>query len=65
MQKKIRNAQNRQIPYMLVVGDAEAENGEVAVRHRDHGDLGTMKVEDLIARIAKEQSGRTDLPKPE
>ena len=65
MQKKIRNAQHRQIPYMLVVGDAEAENGEVAVRHRDHGDMGTMKVEDLIARIAKEQSGRTDLPKPE
>lgn len=65
MQKKIRNAQNRQIPYMLVVGDAEAENGEVAVRHRDHGDLGTMKVDDLIARIAKEQSVRADLPKPE
>lgn len=64
MQKKIRNAQTRQIPYMLVVGDAEAEAGEVAVRHRDLGDMGTMTVEDLIARIAAEQSGRADLPKP-
>ncbi len=62
MQKKIRNAQNRQIPYMLVVGDAEAEAGEVAVRHRDHGDLGTMSVEALIERIAIEQRTRTDQP---
>jgi len=65
MQKKIRNAQTRQIPYMLVVGDAEAENGEVAVRHRDHGDLGTMKVEALIERISREQKGRADLPAAE
>jgi threonyl-tRNA synthetase len=65
MQKKIRNAQTRKIPYMLVVGDAEAENGEVAVRHRDLGDIGTMKLNDVIARIAEEQRLRTDLPKPE
>jgi len=62
MQKKIRNAQTRQIPYMLVVGDAEAEKGEVAVRHRDHGDLGAMTPDALIARIAREQSDRADLP---
>ena len=65
MQKKIRNAQTKQIPYMLVVGDAEAEKGEVAVRHRDHGDLGTMSVDALIARMAEEQSTRADLGKPE
>jgi len=65
MQKKIRNAQTRQIPYMLVVGDDEAEKGEVAVRHRDHGDLGSMTVEALMERIAQEQRGRADLPKPE
>jgi threonyl-tRNA synthetase len=65
MQKKIRNAQTRKIPYMLVVGDAEAEAGEVAVRHRDLGDLGTMSVDALIERIATEQKTRADLPKPE
>lgn len=53
MQKKIRNAQNRKIPYMLVVGDAEAEAGTVALRHRDHGDLGTVSVDDVIARITR------------
>lgn len=65
MQKKIRNAQTRQIPYMLVVGDAEAEAGRLAVRHRDHGDLGVMGVEALIERIAEEQTTRADLGKPE
>jgi threonyl-tRNA synthetase len=65
MQKKIRNAQNRQIPYMLVVGDDEAEAGTVAVRHRDLGDLGIMPVDQLIERIAAEQRARADLAKPE
>jgi threonyl-tRNA synthetase len=62
MQKKIRNAQTRQIPYMLVVGDAEAEAGEVAVRHRDHGDLGTMSVDALIERIAKSSASAPTSP---
>ena len=62
MQKKIRNAQNRQIPYMLVVGDDEAEAGTVSVRHRDHGDLGAMSVDALIDRIALEQRTRADQP---
>jgi len=61
MQKKIRNAQNRKIPYMLVVGDAEAEAGTVALRHRDHGDLGTVSVEDVIARITQEINTRVDM----
>jgi threonyl-tRNA synthetase len=65
MQKKIRNAQNRQIPYMLVVGDAEAEAGQVAVRHREHGDIGTMSVDALVERIAREQKSRADLPSAE
>lgn len=61
MQKKIRNAQKRQIPYMLVVGDAEAEAGTVALRHRDHGDLGTLSLDDVITRIAQEVKSRTDI----
>jgi len=35
------------------------------VRHRDLGDLGTMPVDQLIERIAKEQKSRADLPKPD
>ncbi|KAA5802221.1 threonine--tRNA ligase [Alkalicaulis satelles] len=62
MQKKIRNAQTQKIPYMLVVGDAEAEAGAVAVRHREHGDMGVFTLDDFVARIAQEQRGRRDLP---
>ncbi|MCC5997054.1 MAG: threonine--tRNA ligase [Oceanicaulis sp.] len=62
MQKKIRNAQTQKIPYMLVVGDAEAEAGAVAVRHREHGDLGVFSLDEFIARIGEEQRTRRDLP---
>jgi threonyl-tRNA synthetase len=65
MQKKIRNAQNRQIPYMLVAGDAEAEAGTVSVRHRDHGDLGVMSVDAFIDRVRDEQRNRRDAPAPQ
>jgi threonyl-tRNA synthetase len=62
MQKKIRTAQTQKIPYMLVVGDAEAEAGAVAVRHRDQGDLGVFSLDEFIARIGQEQRTRRDLP---
>jgi threonyl-tRNA synthetase len=45
--KKIRDAQMEKIPYMLVVGDKEAESGQVAVRHRAEGDLGVMGIEEF------------------
>ncbi|HEY7333907.1 MAG TPA: threonine--tRNA ligase [Bryobacteraceae bacterium] len=45
---KIREAQLQKIPYMLVVGDREAEAGAVAVRHRKHGDMGAKPVEQFI-----------------
>ena len=44
---KIREAQTQKIPYMLVVGDKEAENGTVSVRTRTGGDEGSMQVEEL------------------
>ncbi len=44
MNKKIRNAQLQKIPYMLVVGDSEEAAGQVAVRTRDGGNLGTQDV---------------------
>jgi threonyl-tRNA synthetase len=48
---KIRDAQLQKIPYMLVVGGREAEAGQVAVRHRKHGDQGAKPVADFIAEI--------------
>jgi threonyl-tRNA synthetase len=48
---KIREAQLAKVPYMLVIGDREAEAGVVAVRHRDAGDLGTKALPELIAEI--------------
>lgn len=51
---KIREAQVKKIPYMLVVGDREAENGQVAVRHRDKGDLGADNLINLIGKLKEE-----------
>ena len=51
---KIREAQLKKMPYMLVVGNKEAEIGEVAVRTRGGVDLGAMPVEDFIAKISEE-----------
>jgi threonyl-tRNA synthetase len=49
MQAKIRNAQRQKIPYMLVVGDREAEAGTVAIRLRAGGDQQTRPVEEFLA----------------
>lgn len=51
---KIREAQMMKIPFMLVIGDKEAENGQVAVRTRTGVDLGAMGLVDLIAKLKKE-----------
>ena len=52
--KKIREAQLEKIPYMLIIGDKEAEEGVVAVRYRTEGDLGKMKLSELIDRMTEE-----------
>lgn len=49
--KKIREAQLEKVPYMLVIGDKEAADGTVAVRHRADGDLGVMSLEDFTALL--------------
>lgn len=58
--KKIREAELKKIPFMLVVGEKEAENNEVAVRQRGEGDKGSMSVADfqqvVQAAIANELS---------
>lgn len=51
---KIREHTLQKIPYLLVVGDREKENGMIAVRTRSGEDLGTMKVEDFLARLHEE-----------
>ena len=51
---KIREAQLEKIPYMLIVGDKDVENGVVSVRSRDKGDLGVMTYADFFAKIKYE-----------
>jgi threonyl-tRNA synthetase len=51
---KIREAQAQKIPYMLVVGDKEAEQGAVAVRHRTQGDLGALPLKDFEDKLLNE-----------
>ncbi len=51
---KIREAQMEKIPYMLVIGDKEMENGAVAVRSRKDGDLGTMTAQEFAGRLVEE-----------
>lgn len=55
---KIREAQLEKIPYMLVVGDKEAEDATVSVRKRGEGDLGAMASGDFIARALDEAARR-------
>ena len=54
MNAKIRDAQNQKIPYMLVVGDKELENNQVALRLRNNENPGPMDVKDFIARAKEE-----------
>ena len=49
--RKIRDAQLEKIPYMLVVGDRDMENGTVSPRHRADGDLGAMSMDDFAALL--------------
>jgi threonyl-tRNA synthetase len=55
---KIREHTLQKIPYLLVVGDKEIENSAVAVRTRTGEDLGTMSVDDFIARLTDEIADR-------
>lgn len=51
---KIREAQMEKLPYMLVIGDKEVENRQVAVRSRKDGDLGPMSLDAFLGRITEE-----------
>ena len=58
MGRKIREAELRKVPYMLVVGDREAEQDAVAVRRHREGDEGTEPVAQLAERLAAEATRR-------
>ena len=49
--KKIRDAQMEKVPYMVVVGDRDMENGTVSPRHRAEGDLGAMTMDEFTALL--------------
>ena len=56
---KIREAQLEKLPYMLIIGDKEKEEGTVSVRMREKGDIGTMALADFAARVKKENDEKT------
>ena len=56
---KIRNARLDRIPYMIVIGQREMEEGKVSPRHRDKGDLDVMDLDDFVAQIRQEVAERS------
>jgi threonyl-tRNA synthetase len=59
---KIREAQLQKVPYMLVVGDREAAEGNVAVRSRTAGDLGSQSLEQFVSSAVQEVQARSSQP---
>ncbi len=58
MRIKIAKAQGQKVPYMLVVGDKEAESGSVSVRERTGGDVGSRPLDELVAALVDEVAER-------
>jgi threonyl-tRNA synthetase len=54
--RKIREAELRKVPYMLVVGDREQEDRAVAVRRHGEGDQGTVPIEEVVQRLVQQTS---------
>ena len=52
--KKIRDTELKKVPFMFIIGDKEAEAGNISVRRQGEGDMGTMSVEDFVALFKKE-----------
>ncbi|MBV4414954.1 threonine--tRNA ligase [Clostridium tyrobutyricum] len=51
---KIREAQMQKVPYMIVIGDKEVNEGNISVRSRKDGDLGTFAIDDFISKVKEE-----------
>lgn len=56
---KVRDAQVELIPYMLIVGGRDVENGTVSIRDRIEGDLGAMSIDDALSKLQTEVTERT------
>ncbi len=52
--RKIRDAEMQKVPYMLIIGEREAESGSVSVRRHGQGDVGSMSVEDFMKKLDAE-----------
>ena len=52
---KIREAQMEKVPYMLILGQQEAEENNISVRSRDNGDLGKMNLDEFMKKLNKEK----------
>ena len=55
---KIREAQLQKVPYMIIVGDKEADTGTISVRSRDKGELGSQELESFITNVIDEIENR-------
>jgi threonyl-tRNA synthetase len=55
---KIRKAQQEKIPYMVIVGDKEMQNGTLSVRSLKDGDLGSINLDDFIKQLAQDLVNR-------
>ena len=58
---KIREAQLQKVPYMLVVGEKESTEKQVAVRSRDKGEMGSMNLHDFVSIVVKEDEERVNV----
>ncbi len=58
--RKIRDAEVKKVPYMLIIGEKEQENGQVAVRKHGQGDLGVMSMEAFVDLIKSETNTETN-----
>ena len=58
--KKIRDNELKRIPYLLIVGEKEENEGTISVRKQGHGDLGSMKPEEFVALVRKEVEDQLD-----
>ncbi|MDQ6818543.1 MAG: threonine--tRNA ligase [Actinomycetota bacterium] len=57
--RKIRDAELRKVPYMLIVGDREQTAGQVALREHRHGDVGSVSIEAFVERVHREVETRS------
>lgn len=58
--KKIRDAELKKIPFMLIVGEKEEAEGSISVRKHGQGDLGTFTIEQFVDLVQKEINSLTE-----